>query len=277
MVEYLCEIGFLCLFLRGEDLPKLAIKTNKKVFKNNVFLKRSYDGYMQYGILELLDKRQGHTNVIGKIPVNLLQEDMIVSYDDDIEKIKIIGVIPDDFYYRVNMELQKIYISFQKESIKAHLFTNREYVDGFYKFLTCFDEEEDITLSVTLKTRELTDKIQILNKNIAVIKKQIHPGDFLTLEDAKKDVKSFLVYLMENYEVEIVEDQLNEYLSNLRKYYDNSDLKMYKDMLKQGMDGFSFQFIYKGNEYKVTIGSRKTDKYFEDFDGFYKVYEDFIK
>ncbi|MBR6253440.1 MAG: hypothetical protein IKR04_06370 [Clostridia bacterium] len=258
-------------------MPKLAIKTKKKVFKDNVFLKRSYDGYMQYGILELIDKREGHTNVIGKIYNNLLQEDITVSYEDDFEKFKIIEVIPPEFYYRVNMDLQKIYISFRRVPVKAPLFTNREYVDGFYKFLTCFDEEEEVTLNVTLKSDELSNKIQKMHKDIAAVQKQFFPSHFLTEEEAKKDVKSYLIYLMENYEVTIVEDQLNEYLSNMRKYYDNSDLLMYLGLLKQGMDGFSFQFIYKGETYKVTIGSKKTDKYFEDFDGFYQVYEDYIK
>ncbi len=258
-------------------MPKLAIKTKKKILQDNVFLKRSYDGYMQYGMLELIDKREGHTNVIGKIQNNLLQEDIIVSYDSEIEKFKIFEVIPGDFYYRVNMDLQKIYISFKRAPVKAHLFTNREYVDGFYKFLTCFDEEQDVTLNVTLKSQELTDKIQKMFKEVTAVKKQIFPNRYLTLEDAKKSVKNYLIYLMENYEVSIVEDQLNEYLSNMRKYYDNSDLLMYLGLLKQNMDGFSFQFIYKGETYRITIGSKKTDKYFEDFDGFNDVYEKFIK
>ncbi len=258
-------------------MPKLAIKTKRKYLKENVFLKRSYDGYMQYGIIELIDKREGHTNVIGKIYNNLLQEDIVVSYDAELEKFKILEAIPKDFYYRVNMDLQKIYISFKREPVKAHLFTNREYVDGFYKFLTCFDEEQDVTLNVTLKSAELSEKIQKMFKDITEVKKQFYPSRFLTLEDAKKDVKSYLIYLMENYEVSIVEDQLNEYLSNMRKYYDNSDLQMYLGLLKQNMDGFSFQFVYKGETYKITIGSKKTDKYFEDFDGFYDVYEKFVK
>ena len=258
-------------------MPKLAIKTKKKYLKDNVFLKRSYDGYMQYGILELIDKREGHTNVIGKINNNLLQEDIIVSYDEELEKFKIIEVIPNNFFYRVNMDLQKIYISFRREPVKAHLFTNREYVDGFYKFLTCFDEEQDVTLNVTLKSKVLSEEILKMLKSITEVKKNFYPKRYLTIEDAKKSVKNYLMYLMENFEVSIIEDQLNEYLSNLRKYYDNSDLLMYLGLLKQNMDGFSFQFIYKGETYKITIGSKKTDKYFEDFDGFYKVYEDFIK
>lgn len=258
-------------------MPKLAIKTKKKIFKDNVFLKRSYDGYMQYGMLQLIDKREGHTNVVGKISDNLIQEEVIISYEDELEKFKILEVIPRDFYYRVNMDLQKIYIGFSKEPIKAHLFCNREYVDGFYKFLTCFDEEEDITLNVTLKSRELQDKILKMQKDIVSVKKTFHPKKFLTLEDAKKDVKSYLIYLMQNYEIQIIEDDLNEYLANLRKYYDNSDLKLFLGLLEQGMDGFSFSFLYNGASYSVTIGSRKTDEYFEDFDGFNRVYEEFIQ
>ena len=258
-------------------MPKLAIKTKKKILKNNVFLKRSYDGYMQYGILELIDKRKNHTNVIGKIQNNLIQEDLVINYDDDFEKLKLIEVIPPEFYYKVNAEQQKIYISFRKTAIKAHSFTNQEYVDGFYKFLTCFDDEVDITLGVTLKSEELSSQILKFRKDIVNVKKQFYPKRYITLEEAKKDVKTYLLYLMENYEVEVVEDSLNEYLANMRKYYNNSDIEMYAGLLKEGLDGFSFAFIYKGQEYRVTIGSRKTDTYFEDFDGFNDVYNEFIK
>lgn len=258
-------------------MPKLAIKTKKKILKDNVFLRRSYDGYMQYGILELIDKRAGHTNVIGKINDNLLQEDLIVSYEDEFEKFKIVEQVPSNFYYRIDMEQQKIYISFKKTTVKAHLFTNKEYVDGFFKFLTCFDEEEDVSLSVTLKTEELKRDILKFKKDVLKVKKEFYPKNYLTIEDAKKDVKTYLLYLMENYEIEIIEDELNEYLANLRRYYNNSDLFMFESLLKQGSDGFSFAFNYKGKEYRVTVGSRKTDTYFEDFDGFVDVYKEFIE
>ena len=109
-------------------MPKVANRTKKKILENKVFLKRAYDGYMQYGLLQLIDKRENHTNVIGKIKENLLQEDIIISYTDEFEKLKILEVIPREFYYRVNMDLRKIYISFKRERIKAHLFVNREYV-----------------------------------------------------------------------------------------------------------------------------------------------------
>lgn len=254
-------------------MPKLAIKTKKKVLQNNVFLKRSYDGYMQYGLLELIDRREGHTNVIGKIRDNLLQEDIIVDYEDDFEKFKIVEAVPKDFYYRINMEQQRIYISFKRQVIKAHLFTNREYVEGIYKFLTCFDEDQDVSLSVTLKTPELSEKILEFRKAVVEVKKQFYPNKFLTLEQAKKDVKSYLIYLMENYEVEILEDELNEYLANMRKYYNNCDIDMFCGLLKEGQDGFSFAFYYKGGIYRVTVGSKKTDTYFEDYDGFNDVYK----
>lgn len=258
-------------------MPKLAIKTKKKILEKDVFLKRSYDGYMQYGKLELIDKRENHTNVIGKINNNLLQEDIIIEYNDEFEKFKIIECIPNDFYYRVNMDQMKIFISFLQEPIKAHLFTNREYVDGFYKFLTCFDEEEDIILKVTLKSEELTRRILDFKKKVLAVKKEFYPNRYLKEEDAIKDVKTYLIYLMENYEVEIVEDNYNEYLANLRKYYNNSDIEMFADLLRQGQDGFSFLFKLEGKVYKVTIGSKKTDRYFEDFDGFVDYYNEHVK
>ncbi len=252
-------------------MPKLAIKTKKKVLHNNVFLKRSYDNYMQYGMLDLISRREG--NVVGKIKENLLQEDLIIDYTDDFEKFKIMEIVPDGFYYRVNMDQQRIYISFDKEVIKAHLFTNREYAEGFYKYLTCFDEEQDISLGVTLKTPELSQKILKFRKDVVEVKKTFFPKKYLTLEAAKKDVKSYLIYLMENYEIEVLEDELNEYLANMRKYYNNCDTDMYAGLLREGQDGFSFSFIYKGQEYKVTVGSKKTDTYFEDYDGFNDVYK----
>ncbi len=258
-------------------MPKLAIKTKKKILEKNVFLKRSYDGYMQYGILELSGKKEGNTNVVGHIKENLLQEDLIIEYNDEFEKFKILEVIPREFYYRVNMDQMKIYISFTQEPIKAHLFTNREIVEGFYKYLTCFDEEQDIILKVTLKSQELTDKILKLRKDILQVKKNFYPKRFLSFEDAKKDVKSYLIYLMENYEVDVIEDDLNEYLANMRKYYNNCDIDMFADLLRQGQDGFSFRFLFKGQEYKVTVGSKKTDRYFEDYDGFFDYYKDNIQ
>ncbi len=257
-------------------MSKLAIKTKKKYLKTNVFLKRSYDGYMQYGMLDLIiiDKKLGNT--FGKIKDNLIQEDIIIPYDDEFEKFRILELIPPDFYYNVNMDLQKIYISFAKTSIKAHLFMNKEYALGYYKALTCFDEEEDITLNVTLKSDELDQKIIRFRKDVLQVKKQFFPKRYLNLEDAKKDIKTYLIYLMENYEVEVLENDLNEYLANLRKYYNNSDVDMFADLLRQGQDGFSFLFKYKGKIYKVTVGSKKTDTYFEDFDGFNDVYKEVL-
>jgi hypothetical protein len=258
---------------RGFKVPKLAVKIKPKDLEQDVFLKRSYDGYMQYGHLELIDKRQNHTNVIGIIRDNKLQEDIVIDYTDDFEKFKILEAMPRGFYYRVNMDQQRIFINFDRTLIKAHLFTNREYVSGIYKFLTCFDEEQDVQLNVSLKSPELTEKILAFRKKVVEIKKGFFPSHFMTLEQAKKDVKSYLIYLMENYEVEVVEDELNEYLANLRRYYNNCDVDLFKGLLKEGQDGFSFQFIYKGETYKVTVGSIKTEHYFEDFDGFNEVYE----
>ena len=78
---------------------------------------------------------------------------------------------------------------------------------------------------------------------------------------------------MENYEVDIVDEGLNEYLSNMRKYYNNCDIDMFAGLLREGQDGFSFAFMYKGNTYRVVVGSKKTDTYFEDYDGFNAVYK----
>lgn len=259
-------------------MPKLAIKTKKKILQNNVFLRRSYDGYMQYGLLELIDKREKHTNVIGKIKENLLQEDLIINYDDELEKLKILEIIPREFYYRVNMELKKIYISFKRESIKAHLFVNREYVAKFYKFLTCFDEECDITLQVTLKSEELTKKIMEMMKKILEVKKSFFPNRYMNKYQASKDVKSYLIWLMENYKVEIIEENdLTEYMQNLRKYYNNSDLEMYMNCLKQKVENYQFMFVYNEQVYKVVIGSRKTGDYFEDFGGFEECFEQYVE
>jgi len=259
-------------------MPKLAIKTKKKILQNNVFLKRSYDGYMQYGLLELIDKREKHTNVIGKIKENLLQEDVIISYDDEFEKLKILEVIPREFYYRVNMDLQKIYVSFRRETIKARLFVNREYVARFYKFLTCFDEEYDVTLQVTLKSDELTQKIMDMKRKILEVKKGFYPKKFMSKYQASKDVKSYLIWLMENYKVEIIEENdLTEYMQNLRKYYNNSDIEMYMNCLKQKVENYQFQFIYDEQVFKIVIGSRKTGDYFEDYGGFEEYFERYVE
>ncbi|MBO5143688.1 MAG: hypothetical protein J6C46_12000 [Clostridia bacterium] len=259
-------------------MPKLAIKTKKKILEEKVFLKRSYDGYMQYGLLELIDKREGHTNVIGKIRENLLQEDIIISYNDEIEKLKILEVIPRDFYYRVNIELQKIYISFRKESIKAHLFVNREYVAKIYKFLTCFDEEEDIILQVTLKSEELTKAIMDFKKKVLTIKKDFYPHKFMSKYQASKNIKNYIIWLMENYKVELIEENdLSEYMLNLRKYYDNSDIEMYTTCLKQKVENYKFSFIYDDKTFTVIIGSRKTGDYFEDYGGFEPYFDKFVE
>lgn len=259
-------------------MPKLAIKTKKKFLQDNVFLKRSYDGYLQYGLLELIDRRENHTNVLGKVKENLLQEDIIVDYDDEIEKLKIIECIPREFYYKVNMELKKIYISFKKEAIKARLFVNREYVAGIYKFLTCFDEETDITLQVTLKNVELTKKITEMQRKILEIKKSFFPQKYMTKQQASKDIKSYLIWLMENYKIEVItENDLTEYMQNLRKYYNNSDLEMYMNCLKQKVENYKFMFIYDDKVFKVVIGSRKTGDYFEDFGDFVEYYEKFVE
>ena len=259
-------------------MPKLAIKTKKKILENNVFLKRSYDGYMQYGLLELIDKRQNHTNVIGKIKENMLQEDIIVSYDDELEKLKILECIPKDFYYRVNMELQKIYISFKRQTIKARLFVNREYVAKIYKFLTCFDEEQEITMQVTLKSERLTKDILIMQRKILEVKKSFFPKKYMTKYQASRDVKSYLIWLMENYMVEIVDvSELSEYMQNLRKYYNNSDIEMYTSCLRQKLEGYQFSFKYDEKVFKIVIGSRKTGDYFEDFGGFEEYFDKFVE
>lgn len=259
-------------------MPKLAIKTKKKILQNYVFLKRSYDGYMQYGFLELTDKRENHTNVIGKIKENLLQEDIVIGYKDELEKLKILEVIPREFYYRVNMEIQKIYVSFKRETIKAHLFVNREYVDRFYKFLTCFDEERDVTLQVTLKSPELTEKIMEMRRNVLEVKKQFYPNSFMTKYQASKNVKNYIIWLLENYKVEVIEENdLTEYMQNLRKYYNNSDIEMYTNCLKQKVEGYQFQFIYDDQVFKVSIGSKKTGDYYEDYGGFEEYFEKYVE
>ena len=259
-------------------MPKLAIKTRKKILQKNVFLQRSYDGYMQYGLLELIDKREKHTNVIGKIKENLLQEDIIINYDDEFEKLKILEVIPREFYYKVDMDSKKIYISFKRETIRAHLFVNREYVAKFYKFLTCFDEEREVNLQVTLKSEELSNKIMDMKKKILEIKKEFFPNKFMDRYQASRDVKSYLIWLMENYKVEIIEDNdLPEYMQNLRRYYNNSDVEMYMNSLKQNFENYQFMFIFNDQVYKVVIGSRKTGDYFEDFGDFVHCFEEYVE
>lgn len=259
-------------------MPKLAYKTKKTILENNVFLKRSYDGYMQYGLLELIDKRARHTNVIGKIRKNLLQEDIIISYDDEFEKFKILEVIPKDFYYRVNMDLQKIYVSFRREPIKARLFVNREYVARFYKFFSCFDEEEEITLQVTLKSDELTKKIMEMNREVLRVKKEFYPKRYMSKYMASRSVKDYLIWLMENYKVEVIpENDMSEYMQNLRKYYNNSDLELYMNCLKKKVENYKFEFIFNDETFNIVIGSRKTGDYFENFGGFEKHFERFIE
>jgi len=259
-------------------MPKLAIKTKKSVLENNVFLKRSYDGYMQYGLLQLIDRREKHTNVIGKIKENFLQEDIIINYDDEFEKLKIIQIIPKDFYYRVNMELQKIYISFKRQSITAPLFVNREYVARFYKFLTCFNEEQDITLQVTLKSTALTQKILEMQRNILEIKKSFYPDRYMSKYQASKSVKNYIIWLLENYKVEVVEENdMTIYMQNLRKYYNNSDVEMYKNCLKQKVENYQFTFKYDDKLFKVTIGSKKADEYHEDFGGFEEYFDKYVE
>ena len=259
-------------------MPKLAIKTKKKILEDNVFLKRSYDGYMQYGLLELIDKRDGHTNVIGKIRDNLLQEDIVIGYNDEIEKLKILGVIPKEFYYRVNMEIQKIYVSFRRQPIKAYLFINREYVAKIYKFISCFDEEIEVTLQVTLKSDELTQKIMAMQRKILEIKKKFYPKRYFSKYQASKNVKSYIIWLLENYKVEvIVENDLSEYMQNLRKYYNNSDAEMYANCLKEKVENFQFSFKYDEQIFTIVIGSRKTGDYFENYGGFEVYFEKYVE
>lgn len=259
-------------------MPKLAIKTKKKILEEKVFLKRSYDGYLQYGLLELIDKREGHTNVLGKIRENLLQEDLIIGYKDEFEKLRILQVIPNDFYYRVNMELQKIHISFIRQSIRARLFVNREYVAKIYKFLTCFDEETELTLQVTLKSEKLTKQIIEFQKQVLEIKKQFHPKDYMSKYQASRDVKSYIMWLLENFKVQVVpENDLPEYMVNLRKYYDNSDLELYKNCLKEKVENYQFTFIYDDKEFTVAIGSKKTGDYFENYGGFEPYFEKYVE
>ena len=259
-------------------MPKLAIKTKKKILEENVFLKRSYDGYMQYGLLELIDRRDGHTNVIGKIRENLLQEDIVINYNDDIEKLRIFEVIPKEFYYHTNMELQKIYINFKRHPIKARLFVNREYVAKIYKFFSCFDEETEITLQVTLKSEELTQKIMEMKRKILEIKKEFYPHKYMSKYQASKNVKNYIIWLMENYKVEVLtENDLPEYMQNLRRYYDNSDIEMYTNCLKEKVENYQFSFKYDEKIFTVVIGSRKTGDYFENFGGFEIYFEKFVE
>lgn len=259
-------------------MPKLAYKTKKTILENNVFLKRSYDGYLQYGLLELIDKRARHTNVIGKIRKNLLQEDIIISYDDEFEKFKILEVIPKEFYFRVNMDLQKIYVSFKRQPIKARLFVNREYVARFYKFFSCFDEEQEITLQVTLKSEELTKKIMEMNRAVLKVKKDFYPKRYMSKYQASRSVKDYLIWLMENYKVEVIpENDMSEYMQNLRKYYNNSDIELYMNCLKKKVENYKFEFIYNDETFKIVIGSRKTGDYFENYGGFEKHFERFVE
>lgn len=259
-------------------MSKPAIKTKQDVLQDKVFLTRSYDNYLQYGYMELLNIREDSMHVIGKISENLLQEDIIISYGDEFEKLKILEVIPDNFYFKTNMELKKIYISFPKETIKAHLFTNKEYVDRIYKYLICYDEEKKITLQITQKSRILSRNIRETQKKIVAVKKKFHPKEYFTKQYANMNIRNYLIYLLENYEVEALEEvELNDYMQNLRKYYDNLDNELYKHCLKEGVENYSFRFIYRNKTYKVTIGEKKSNEKFEDFGGFEKVFEEHLK
>ena len=115
-------------------------------------------------------------------------------------------------------------------------------------------------------------------KNILEVKKSFFPNRYMNKYQASKNVKSYLIWLMENYKVEIIEENdLAEYMQNLRKYYNNSDLEMYMNCLKQNVENYQFMFIYNEQIYKVVIGSRKTGDYFEDFGGFEECFEQYVE
>ena len=254
-------------------MAKIAIKVKDRILNSNVFLKRTYDDYLQYGRIEIEDRRETQGVVVGKIEENLIQEDIVIDYDDDIEKFKIVEILPKGFYYRFNMAQQRIYISFDKKAVKAHLFTNRESVVGVFKYLNCYDEQKDAIFNVTLKSPELTKKIISFKKQVVELRRTFNPGRYLTVEQSKESVRNYLIYLLENYDVEIVEKELNEYYENLKRYYNNSEIEMYAGLLREEMDGFDFSFKYKDNTYKVTVGNKKTESYFEDFGGFEEVFK----
>ena len=95
---------------------------------------------------------------------------------------------------------------------------------------------------------------------------------------ASKDVKNYIIWLLENYKVQVVEENdLPEYMQNLRKYYDNSDIEMYKNCLKEKVENYQFTFIYDEKEFTVVIGSRKIGDYFESFGGFEGYFDSFVE
>ena len=66
---------------------------------------------------------------------------------------------------------------------------------------------------------ELTKKITEMQRKILEIKKSFFPQKYMTKQQASKDIKSYLIWLLENYMVEIVDSyDLSEYMQNLRKY-----------------------------------------------------------
>lgn len=140
------------------------------------------------------------------------------------------------------------------------------------------DEECEVMLPVTLKSQELTKKIMEMKRNILKVKKDFFPSRYMSKYQASKDVKSYLIWLLENYKVEVIEENdLTEDMQNLRKYYDNSDNEMYLNCLKEKIENFQFEFIYAGRTYKVVIGSRKTGDYFENYGGFERCFEQYVE
>lgn len=223
-----------------------------------VFLKDE-KGNVEYGIMTVCEMEHSDTRraitIVGRkgqIQNNLLQEDIVIPYVDEDEKNEILESIPKDLV--IKEKDGNIIFNGQTQKVTAKMYKNycesSSLYGGHFKKYSYQEIDGMYCLDVTLRTKELTQKLIEVKAKINNIKQKRNPEAFKDKYDATKDVRTFCIWLMENGKIQMESTkEIERILQTLRKGYDN----------------YSFEFVYEGEKVKVSIGDADSRSYKEDW------------
>ena len=146
----------------------------------------------EFVIFESYDRNKIDFGVIISLKRNLyssdlkiksfLQEDIKINFETEEEKNKILEILPEDFYAKI--QENEIIISFEKQEIEAPKYIGEEYLDSYGRreYYNC--REVGIgKMSGTLETPELSKRISEFKSKVHQIKAEIYKSD---IEEYKK-------------------------------------------------------------------------------------------
>lgn len=177
-----------------------------KILEEPVILEVEFNKY-EYGRLQIDKYSSGSED--GHIVESLLQENIVIQFNSEEERNKILEIIPKDL--NVSVEENSITISFEKENIEAPLYYRRQYSDSYNRSKTQFYENGRGTIQGTVRTPELEERISELKSKAHQIKAEIYKADTETYNrdriKATSNIKEFFNWLCKTGNIEIIDTE----------------------------------------------------------------------